>query len=969
MGKAHLSISLAALAAIPFAAPATGSPGPAEGRGFVAVRAGTIYLVTEGKVIEGGGTVLVKGDRIHSVGADVAVPADAQVVDYGPDAVVIPGLVAADTSYGSGTASPRTAEPDLRAIDNFDFYAKNAAALSAGVTTVYLKPTDMRLIGGEGALVKLAGADADRRTLRAPATVHGAIHAAARNTQGYWEPPVPATVDVGIGYAKPQLPKSPMGAIVALNELLAAARGGDDSGDFGPYAAGALKKLVEAKVPWRITAQTESELRAILDFASEGGVPLVIEGAAEAGELAEEIAAAGVPVIFELPWTPNRGGLDRGKGEDVVWPSYDAPSKLVEAGARVAIASASTADLLFAASAASQGKLDAAAALRAITLTPAEIYGVADRVGSLEAGKDADMVVLNGPPIALGTSVVATWIDGQLAWDLETSGARGRAKAEGETLRPSASVTVQVDELHLGDGRVLSPGQVVIRNGRIVSVSQGHGASPGTKIVRGVAAMPGIIDALGHLGLEGSRRVPNLDTDLRTILAPGDATDRRVARSGITTVALAARGTGGAGSPVQAYKPAARYGDRQSIGEPTAVRMTWTDSANRRNSGKAVRDLLKKGKDYKQKWEEYEAAMASWTPPAPEPKEEEEDEDEKDDEKSEDDDEKKDDKKKKKKKDEEEEVEPDPITGIWVGQVERPPLAETERLRMQLQLTVEEGGGPITGNLRCAAVTDGLIDVEGYYDGEEHSVALKGLGSQGWVSLQATYKEAKLTGTLSVGSTSIEVEIERTSRDYVVAKRSEQRAAEEEPAPKGMPKAPREDPKLEPVRAALEGRVQVVVNVDREDEILDCVATFAAEGIHPVLFGATGAHLVAGDIAGRVAGVLLPHTIRASSTGTDVVNPYARLQDAGIPVAFHSAAEEGAIDLPMMAMYAIANGMSATGALRALTADAADMLSIEERVGRLQAGADGDVLLLDGPPLAPGTSVVRVWVNGLEVTP
>ena len=69
----------------------------------------------------------------------------------------------------------------------------------------------------------------------------------------------------------------------------------------------------------------------------------------------------------------------------------------------------------------------------------------------------------------------------------------------------------------------------------------------------------------------------------------------------------------------------------------------------------------------------------------------------------------------------------------------------------------------------------------------------------------------------------------------------------------------------------------------------------------------------------------------------------------------------------MMAAYAVSRGMSPQGALRALTSDAARMLSISERVGTLEAGRDADVLLLDGPPLAPGTSVLRTWVNGVEV--
>jgi len=167
----------------------------------------------------------------------------------------------------------------------------------------------------------------------------------------------------------------------------------------------------------------------------------------------------------------------------------------------------------------------------------------------------------------------------------------------------------------------------------------------------------------------------------------------------------------------------------------------------------------------------------------------------------------------------------------------------------------------------------------------------------------------------------------------------------------------------------MRGEATIVVEVEREDEILRCVETFEAYGIRPVLFGASDAWRVKDRLSGRVAGVLLAPRVEIfePERGTDERTPYAELQAAGIPVAFHSAAEEGAADLPLRAAHAAAHGMGLSGALRALTADAAAMFAIDGRVGRLAAGLDGDVLLLDGPPLDPRTSVVAVWVNGVPV--
>jgi imidazolonepropionase-like amidohydrolase len=167
----------------------------------------------------------------------------------------------------------------------------------------------------------------------------------------------------------------------------------------------------------------------------------------------------------------------------------------------------------------------------------------------------------------------------------------------------------------------------------------------------------------------------------------------------------------------------------------------------------------------------------------------------------------------------------------------------------------------------------------------------------------------------------------------------------------------------------MDGRATVVVDVNLAADIRACVQAFSEVGIRPVLFGGREAHLVIDDIVGRVAGVLLPPAViePEEKRGTDYRTPYADLQNAGIPVAFASEAEEGAIDLPLRAVFAVSNGMSPEGALRALTADAARMMSIGDRVGRLAAGLGADVLLLDGAPLDPSTSVLRAWVDGNEV--
>ena len=364
------------------------TPARAEG-GYIALQAGTIQLVEQGQVIEGGGTILVLDGKIVAAGKDVQIPASARVVDYGPDAVIVPGFVAADSPVISPAASERSADPTLLAIDNFDPFTTYVFALQEGITSAYLPPARNRLLAGQGAVVKLAGAQAEKRVLSASALLQGSIGREARNTPGYWKPPIPATVDVGMGVEQPQLPRTLMGAVVALREIFDIAKGGPDDGSYGPELAASLGALLREHRPWRMAANETGEVRALLAFFHEAGEPLVIDGGQGAGELAEELSKGGVSVVVKPPVRPNLPGRDLGKTREDEWPRYDVALRLEQAGVRFAIStpdSVGMQDLRFVASLASRGGLPAAAALRAITLSSAEILGVAARVGSIAPG-------------------------------------------------------------------------------------------------------------------------------------------------------------------------------------------------------------------------------------------------------------------------------------------------------------------------------------------------------------------------------------------------------------------------------------------------------------------------------------------------------------------------------------------------------------------------------------------------------
>jgi len=956
---------------VPF--PAAASPIPGES---IAVRAGTIHAVENDLVIEGGGVIVIEDGRILAIGKELDVPGGARVVDYGPDAVIVPGLVSADSTLG-GRASERTADLSVMGADGFDSYASHVFSLQEGVTSVYLPPARGRLIAGQGAVAKLADPTSHGSILSASAAIHGAISAEARSTPGYWQPPIPATVDVGMGVEQPQLPHSLMGAIVGLQEILALAQGGRDDGEYGPDLGARLRELIAAKRPWRMSAGNEPEIRALLGFFKEKGLPLVIDGVGGADipdALAAEIAQAGVRVIVDAPFDPNRPGRDFGKDRNVKFPRYDVAARLARAGVEFAIAPSnqtSASELRFAAGIASAGGLPRPEALRAITLSAAEILGVGDRVGSLAPGKDADFAVYNSHPLEAGSGVIATWVDGEIVYK------------RSET----AAVVIAVEELYDGNGGVLRPGEMLLQDGRIREIGRRVGHPAGATIVRGKAAMPGMIDALGHLGLEGSKKVPATRFDLARIVEPGEHLGRKIAQTGVTTVVLSPRGANRTGAPVLAYKPASSEVERMIVRSPTALRFQWTEE-NRLESGKPVREVLQKAQDYAKKWDEFEKKLAAWTPPkegagaraeeGAEEKKESADKggaesgkgekrdapDAKDegaaDEKSADKD--KGAEKKKGKKGGKEAAQP--VTGAWETQIVIPPF---EKARLRLYVLEEDG--KISGSLRCSSLSEDLIAVAG--ERKEKKVELSGDSGRGSVRLDLEEKDDKLAGKLSRGTTSVEIELSQTSTEYEVARRSERRKPKEPEKKeiKGQPKPPGVDAELEPLRQAMKGHAAVVVGVDREDEILECVSAFEGAGIKPILLGARDAWKVSDKIRGRIAGVLLGSQITwtEAKTGARRRNRYAEMAEAGIPIAFHSDAEEGAGDLPSMAAYAISRGMSPEAALRALTSDAARMFAVQDRIGRLAPGLDADVALLDGSPLDVSTRVLRVWVSGEEI--
>lgn len=402
------------------------SGGAAAQERVIAIRGGTVLTMTGVPIANG--TVLIRGGKIAAVGADVSIPRGAEVVEA-RGKYVMPGLVDAMASLGLAASDLNEASnpvaPELRAFEAYNPFLpfgsgrpgpiRNIEALSGGVTTMYIAPADAAVIGGQGAVVKTAGPNLDALVVREPAAIDMTLG----------EPPKrPARTQNRDPYTRMAEVAMLRQALIKAQEYAAKRR--QDSTSPRDLGMEALGRLLRKEIPARVQANSARDIRSALALAEEFGLDLVIDGAASAAEHKETLAARKIPVVLgqiSHPYVSNEEIPDRSDYPKEL--DERVAGQLVAAGVKVALASFSRAFGTLAP--AGTGKwllIDAAVAagygmreediLRAVTLNAAEILGVSDRVGSLAPGKDADVVVLDGPPLSIRTWVERVYVNGEL---------------------------------------------------------------------------------------------------------------------------------------------------------------------------------------------------------------------------------------------------------------------------------------------------------------------------------------------------------------------------------------------------------------------------------------------------------------------------------------------------------------------------------------------------------------------------
>lgn len=383
-----------------------------------------MLAITNGKILTmaGGayekGTLIINGRLIEAVEAGPVFPSNAQVIDASGK-YVLPGFIDAHTHLGiyeeiyrvegddiNETSDPVT--PHLRALDAV--YMEDMAfqdAVKGGVTAVMTGPGSANVIGGLSLVIKTHGKTVDEAVVKNPAGLKAAMGENPKRVYGEQQ----------------KRPVTRMATAAILRETLVAAQNyatklarGKDNPARRPdrdLKLEAVLPVLQQEIPLLVHAHRSDDILTALRIADEFKIRVCIQHATEAHKIPEELARRNVPAVVGPSLTT------RSKVE-LKDRTLETPGILARAGVKVALMTdhpvIPVQYLSLTASLAAREGMDEDEALKAITINPAEILGVADRIGSLEPGKDADVIVLNGHPFDWRTKVELVIINGEIVY-------------------------------------------------------------------------------------------------------------------------------------------------------------------------------------------------------------------------------------------------------------------------------------------------------------------------------------------------------------------------------------------------------------------------------------------------------------------------------------------------------------------------------------------------------------------------
>ncbi|HMG34683.1 MAG TPA: amidohydrolase family protein [Blastocatellia bacterium] len=384
-----------------------------------AIRNARIVTVT-GAVIENG-TVVISAGKITAVGAGVAVPSGARIIDASGMSVY-PGMIDSGTEIGLTEIGSVAGSVDTGEIgeNNANIHVDVAIHPDSshvavtrvnGITTALTAPRGGE-ISGQSALINLDGWTPREMVLKSRVAMH--IN---------W----PGAQGRGFEFAFAQQQRSVTEVrreqdrrIEALKKIFNDAKAYADAKDARAkdpslpkqdmdLKLDALVPVVRGQIPIVVNVNTERDIKRVIQFTDELKLKLIIAGGVEAYKVADQLKAKNIPVLVgPLYRMPNNE-------DDPYDSAYANAGMLFKAGVKIAFQTSSSAesrDLPYQAGMASAFGLPKEEALKAVTIYPAEIFGVADKIGSIEVGKVANLIVTDGDPLEIRTQIKHLFING-----------------------------------------------------------------------------------------------------------------------------------------------------------------------------------------------------------------------------------------------------------------------------------------------------------------------------------------------------------------------------------------------------------------------------------------------------------------------------------------------------------------------------------------------------------------------------
>ncbi len=362
------------------------------------------------------GCVLIGDDgKIISVAPEIEAPEGAEIIDA-EGRLVTPGCVDAHCHVGldnqasgwegmdyNDITDPIT--PHLRAIDSINPMEEGIeTALRGGVTTACTGPGSANVVGGTFTAIKLYGRRVDKMIIKDPIAMKCAF---GENPKRCY------------GQGAKKTPMTRMGTAALLRELLFKARRYKEDKESGKNPAFDMKleamlPVMEGKIPLKAHAHRADDILTSIRIAKEFGVKLTLDHCTEGALIADELAEEGLPA-FVGPSLGSKSKLE------LIHKSFTTPAVLHDAGVPFSIITDAPViplqHLPMCAGLAAAAGLDKEEAWKAITINPATQTGIADRVGSLEPGKDGHVVIWTDDPLTiLGAESYVTVIDGKVVY-------------------------------------------------------------------------------------------------------------------------------------------------------------------------------------------------------------------------------------------------------------------------------------------------------------------------------------------------------------------------------------------------------------------------------------------------------------------------------------------------------------------------------------------------------------------------